>query len=57
MITATNDRLQAHALPSDGTTRLSTSLPMNLDFNIAQMVPVCGCDGKKRYFDLKMIGK
>jgi hypothetical protein len=37
MITATNERLQAHALPSDGTTRLSTSLPMNLDFNVAQM--------------------
>ena len=37
MITATNDRLQAHALTSVGKTQFSTSLPMNLDLNIAQM--------------------
>ncbi|MGA2871333.1 MAG: hypothetical protein ABSF34_19490 [Verrucomicrobiota bacterium] len=58
MITATNDRLQAHALTSVGKTQFSTSLSMNLDFNIAQMVPVYAVvTGKKRYFDLKMIGK
>jgi hypothetical protein len=58
MITATNERLQAHAQTSVGKTQFSTSLPMNLDFNVAQMGLVYAVvTGKKRYFDLKMIGK